>query len=146
MGYRSDVRIITSKKGYDKLRKHVEKYLKEKNDDSNLLEDADIRFVTSKGVLIGWDNIKWYEWCNWPEIDSILTGLDKLEKEDYSYRFSRIGEGIDDIDERYYDSKNRNGEDIPSIDIEREFNDEYMKDSLREEAYSCKEQDVGAEL
>lgn len=146
MGYRSDVRIITSKKGYDKLRKHVEKYLKEKNDDSNLLEDADIRFVTSKGVLIGWDSIKWYEWSNWPEIDSILSGLQELEKEDYSYRFSRIGEGIDDIDERYYDSKNRNGEDIPSIDIEREFNDEYMKDSLREEAYSCKEQDVGAEI
>ena len=43
-------------------------------------------------------------------------------------------------------SKNRNGEDIPSIDIEREFNDEYMKDSLREDMYCYKEQDVGVEI
>lgn len=146
MGYRSDVRIITSKKGYDKLRKHVEKYLKERNDDSNLLEDADVRFVTSKGVLIGWDSIKWYEWSNWPEIDSILSGLQELEKEDYSYRFGRLGEGMDDIDERYYDSEHREGEDIPYIDIEREFNDEYMKDGLLEDRKSNKEQDVGAEI
>ena len=146
MAYKSDVRIITSKKGFDKLRKHVEKYLKEKNDDSNLLEDADIKFVTSIGVLIGWDNIKWYEWSNWPEIDSILSGLQELEKEDYSYRFSKLGEGIDDIDGRYYDSENREGENMPYIDIEREFNDEYMKDSLREDMYCYKEQDVGVEI
>ena len=146
MGYRSDVRILTSKKGYDKLRKHVEKYLKEKNEDSNLLEDADVKFVTSKGVLIGWDSIKWYEWSNWPEIDSILSGLQELKKDDYSYRLSRLGEGIDDIDERYYYSENREGEGIPYIDIEGYFNDEYMKDALREDKFSYKEQDVGAEI
>lgn len=146
MSYKSDVRIITSKKGYDKLRKHVEKYLKEKNDDSNLLEEPDIRFVTSKGVLIGWDSIKWREWSNWPEIDSILSGLHELESEDYSYRFSRIGEGIDDIEERYYDSEHREDEDIPYIDIEREFNDEYMKDGLLEDIRSNREQDVGVEI
>ena len=31
MGYRSDVRIITSKKGFKELRKFTDNYLKEKN-------------------------------------------------------------------------------------------------------------------
>ena len=31
MGYRSDVRIMTSKKGFDELRKFTDQYLKEKN-------------------------------------------------------------------------------------------------------------------
>ena len=62
MGYRSNVRILTSKNGYEKLQKHVSEYLKEKNIDYNLLENSDLRFVSSKGVLIGWNYIKWYDW------------------------------------------------------------------------------------
>ena len=38
MGYRSDVRIVTSKKGFEKLKEYVEKYLKEPSAKYNLLE------------------------------------------------------------------------------------------------------------
>ena len=43
MGYRSDIRIITSEKGFEELKKFVTKYLKEHNEDYNLLENCDIK-------------------------------------------------------------------------------------------------------
>lgn len=41
MGYRSDVRIVTSKNGFEELKKFVENYLKEHESDEseNLLND-----------------------------------------------------------------------------------------------------------
>ena len=143
MGYRSDVRIITSKKGYERLHKHVEKYIKDKKVDYNLLENADLRFVSNKGVLIGWNCVKWYEWSDYHDVDSIMNGLEKLEEENYSYRYARIGENYDDIDEMYYDST-KEGEDIPYIDIARGFYDSDMEDKLQEK--KNKKQDKGVEI
>ena len=143
MGYRSDVRIITSKKGYERLQKHVEKYIKDKKVDYNLLENADLRFVSNKGVLIGWNCVKWYEWSDYHDVDSIMNGLEKLEEENYSYRYARIGENYDDIDEMYYDST-KEGEDIPYIDIARGFYDSDMEDKLQEK--KNKKQDKGVEI
>lgn len=143
MGYRSDVRIITSKKGYERLQKHVEKYIKDKKVDYNLLENADLRFVSNKGVLIGWNCVKWYEWSDYHDVDSIMNGLEKLEEENYSYRYARIGENYDDIDEMYYDST-KEDEDIPYIDIARGFYDSDMEDKLQEK--KNKKQDKGVEI
>ena len=141
MGYRSDVRIITSKKGYEKLQNHVKKYLKSKKEDYNLLENADLRFVSNNGVLIGWNCIKWYEWSDYHDVDAIMDGLDKLKEEDFSYRYARIGESYEDIDEVYYDS-NKYEDELPYIDIVREFGDHYMKNELEEK----KDQNVIKEL
>ena len=117
MVYRSDVRIITSKKGYEKLQKHVEKYLKDKKEDYNLLENSDLRYVSSKGVLIGWNSIKWYEWSDYAEVDSIMDGLNKLKDDDYSYRYARIGESYCDLEEDYYDSRSNDEDFDADIDI-----------------------------
>ena len=47
MGYRSDVRIMTTKKGFNELRKFTDKYLKDKNFTyGNLLEDLEINEET----------------------------------------------------------------------------------------------------
>ena len=146
MGYRSDVRIITSKKGYEKLQKHVEKYLKDKKEDYNLLENSDLRYVSSKGVLIGWNSIKWYEWSDYAEVDSIMDGLNKLKDDDYSYRYARIGESYDDIDEEYFDSESREEDYLPYIDILREFGDDYMEAELEDEKKKKTEKDKGVEI
>ena len=43
MGYRSDVRIVTTNKGYDELKKYTDNYLKENNFKyDNLLEACDL--------------------------------------------------------------------------------------------------------
>lgn len=144
MGYRSDVRIITSKDGYKQLQRHVQKYLKDKKSDYNLLDNLDLMSVSSKGVLIGWDTIKWYEWSDFTHIDSVMDSLQKLKEDDYSYRYARIGENYEDIEEEYYDSRNRGDDYIPYIEIIRDFDDDYMKKELIADAK--KEKDKGVEI
>lgn len=53
MGYRSNVRIITTKKGFDELNKYVTQELqsKDKNNNYNLLDDTAI-FEETKEVII----------------------------------------------------------------------------------------------
>ena len=55
MGYRSNIRIITSKDGYEKLKEFVTNYLKEHNEDYNLLEECDIRQKGKNQVNFGWN-------------------------------------------------------------------------------------------
>ena len=63
MGYKSDVRIMISIKGYDELKKYTDNYLSEKNwKHGNLLNDCDVRNVNSDSVYLGWDEIKWYDY------------------------------------------------------------------------------------
>lgn len=131
MGYYSDVRVIVSKKGYKKLRKYVDeeaKKLATPNYDYNLLNSTDILKVNHIGdndeILIGWNYIKWYE-SNEPgwydEVRIIMEGLKQLREDRMSYRFSRIGEDLTDIEEDFWD------EDEDPIDsyvyIERCFDD-----------------------
>ena len=61
-----------------------------------------------------------------------MKGLDYLSDNDYSYRYSRIGESYDDYDEQYFDG-NRKGElylEYPSLI--RAFDDEYVISMLKE--------------
>ena len=106
MGYRSDVRIITSKKGFEKLKEFVGKYIEENKDEDiqNLLESFDINKSDGKQCYFGWNYVKWYE-NDLKDVDSIMNGLDYLEENGYSYRYTRIGEEHDDIEERSYDSE-----------------------------------------
>lgn len=121
MGYRSDVRIITSKKGFDKLKKYVSDSLGVDNHNINLLENPDILSVHKNYVLIGWDDIKWYEYCDFKEVDSILSGLKYISENDYSYQLSRMGENIDDFVEEYV--QNENDIILPYPQVVRTFDD-----------------------
>lgn len=106
MGYRSDVRIITSKKGFDELKKYVSNVLGDDNLKINLIENPDILSIHKNYVLIGWDDIKWYEYCDFKEIDSILDGLNYLSENNYSYQLSKMGENLDDFNEEYIQNDN----------------------------------------
>lgn len=58
MGYRSDVRIITSKKGFDRLKEFVtNKIANSKNPDMyNLMENLGFEHDNSYSKYFGWNN------------------------------------------------------------------------------------------
>lgn len=133
MGYRSDVRIMTSKKGFEELRKYTENYLAGKNwKGGNLLDDLDVDKETTIAKFMGWNQIKWY--TDWEEyyadVMAIEKGLDYLEDKQYSYRFARIGENNDDYEERYFDGENDENYDLEYPSMIREFDDEYVKEQM----------------
>lgn len=107
MGYRSQVKILVSKEGFRELKDYVEKesikFKKPDNDyDYNLLKLADSIRCDGDQVVITWDDIKWYEGC-YDDVDTIVHGLEHLCSEGYSYRFYRVGESYEDIEETCVD-------------------------------------------
>ena len=123
MGYRSDVRIMTTKKGYNKLRKYTDEYLKSKNYKyGNLMDDLDLNEETKYAKYIGWNDIKWYEGDD--DIDSIMSGLDYLEENNYSYRYARIGEN-------YFESDKEEEQDLEYPSMTRYFEDEWIVNQMK---------------
>ena len=131
MGYRSDIRIITSEKGFEELKKFVTKYLKEHNEDYNLLENCDIKQEGKKQCYFGWNYVKWYE-NDYEDVDAIMEGLQHLSDKEYSYRYMRIGEEYDDVEEQYCDGEKDKNIFLEYPSMIREFDDEYVKEQLKE--------------
>lgn len=105
MGYRSDVRIRTTKEGYEVMKNFVEKYIKENVSedaqglDWNLLNSAEIT-ETGNSITLDWENIKWYNGIDgYQDVDAIMKSLDELSDKDIDYQYMRIGEENNDIDE-----------------------------------------------
>lgn len=131
MGYRSDVRIITTKKGYNELKKYVDAYLKNREIDYNLLDNCDVFKHGNEEYYFGWDNVKWYEnYEGFEDVDAIESGLDFLANNGYSFKFSRMGESYEDYDERYFD----NNWELNDIPFCRHFNDDEINYCLESEA------------
>jgi len=104
MGYRSDVRIRTTKEGYEVMKKFVENYIKEKElkgTDWNLLEHV-IKTEMEGIITLDWNYIKWYEGIDgYEDVNAIMKSLDILDEKGIDYQYMRIGEEYDDIDERW---------------------------------------------
>ena len=126
MGYRSDVRIVTTRKGFDELKKYTEKYLKEKNYTfGNLLDDLDLNHETRTAKYFGWNSIKWYEDCEgYEDVDAVISGLSHLEKNNFSFRYARIGEDYSDYEEIYFDSTKKVEQGLEYPWLNRNFDDE----------------------
>lgn len=132
MGYRSDVRIITSKNGFEKLKEFIDKYLKENSGDEiedNLLDICDIKQEGKEQIYFGWNCIKWYD--EYTDVEAIMKGLECLEEKEYSYRYMIIGENYDDIEERYYDGKKDEEINLEYPCMIREFDDEYVMNLIK---------------
>lgn len=142
MGYRSDVRIVVSKEGYELLKEFVEYYLKdnvkkEEINEMNLLKSVDIKTEGKNQVYLGWNYLKWYDGYN--EIDAVMKGLEYLKDKDMSYRYARIGEDFTDFEEDNYDSKTDNL-DLSYPAVERYFDDSYF-DGVEEEPKPIKKKE-----
>lgn len=143
MGYRSDVRIITSKKGFKELNNYVKDYLS-KIDESNynLMEDLKFKVENKYSCYFGWNWVKWYE-NSYPSVDAIMSGLEHLREKDLSFRYSRIGENYDDYETDYHESEKEEEQDFEYPSILREFDDDYVIDMMNKnspvEEYDCNE-------
>lgn len=107
MGYRSDVKIVVSREGYRELKDYVEreciKFKRPNGDyDYNLLKLAESIRSDGDQVVVSWQDVKWYEGC-YDDVDTIMHGLEHLCSEGYSYRFYRVGESYEDIEETCVD-------------------------------------------
>lgn len=131
MGYRSDIRIVTSKDGFEKLKEFVTNYLKEHNEDYNLLEKCDIKQEGKNQYYFGWNYVKWYEY-DYTEVDAIMEGLNHLGENEYSYRYMRIGEDREDYDEQFYDADRESEPDLEYPNLIREFDDEYVLSLIKD--------------
>ncbi|WP_165249363.1 hypothetical protein [Adlercreutzia sp. ZJ141] len=101
MGYRSEVRIATTKEGYGQMCDRIE--LASAGFSTYPLmgpgrrpefyeEDSDC-------VVFGWDSIKWYDGFL-ADVTNVTDALDKLEEDGVPYEFCRIGESWEDIEFR----------------------------------------------
>lgn len=126
MGYRSDVRIILSIDGFNELSKHVEYHLKlnNLNDHYNYLKYMDVVHKSKDSIYFGWNDVKWYE--SYDGVFPIMSGLKKLEENQYSYRYMRIGEDYGDVDEYFNDGKKDENVDLEYPSMIRRFDDKYV--------------------
>ena len=136
MGYRSDVRIMTTKKGFEELRKFTDNYLKDKKFTfGNILDDLDFESETKYAKYFGWNGIKWYDGCEgFEDVDAIVDGLKHLADNDYSYRYARIGESYDDYEEDSYESNREEEQDLEYPSMNREFDDDWVVDQMKLDA------------
>lgn len=139
MGYRSDVRIITSKKGFNELNKYVKDYLSKLDfDEYNLLDNLGFKAENDYSVYFGWNWVKWYS--SYESVDAVESGLQHLKDKDMSFRFARIGESYDDYEEDSYESENEEEQDLDYPSMIREFDDSYVIAEM-DKASSVKEYD-----
>lgn len=128
MGYRSDIRITTSKEGFKVLSEFAKKYLENKNKDYDLLKDLDLMVEGKEQCYFGWDYVKWYDGYN--DVDAIMKGLEYLEDNNYSYRYMRIGESYDDCEEQSYDGEKDENIYLEYPNMIRDFDDDNIKGLL----------------
>lgn len=101
MGYRSEVRIATTREGYDLMCDRID-FISEGHDSYPLMgsERQPEFFDEENGtVVFGWDNIKWYAglFC---DVTNVVEAMGELEEQEIPYEFCRIGEDWDDIELR----------------------------------------------
>lgn len=133
MGYRSDIRIVTSVEGFKQLSEFVKNYLKEKKlnaEEYNLLENLEVKVEGKEQCYFGWNYLKWYD--GYPDVDAIMEGLDYLGENEYSYKYMRIGESYDDCEEQYYDGIKEDNIELAYPNMIREFDDDYIKDLIQD--------------
>ena len=134
MSYYSDIRICTTKEGYEELCKFVNEKLEGTVAyNYNLMNSPDVFFEGNGNVYFGWNSVNHF--YDSEEGSAVLRGLDYIEAKGHGYKYSCIGEALDDSEERCCDGEN------DTVFIEwpcliRTFDDEDMKNGLSGPAIS----------
>lgn len=100
MGYRSEVMVAITVENEDNFKKYLEE-LKD-NRFFHLIDGDTISTNGKDGIKLHWPSIKWYNtFGSYPEINEFESWLDEIvEDEGTSYHFIRVGEELEDVEER----------------------------------------------
>lgn len=101
MGYRSEVRIATTREGYDLMCDKVDSVSAERTSYPLMGSDRQPEFFDEESgtVVFGWDSIKWYEGLL-SDVTNVVEALGELEEQEIPFEFCRIGEDWNDIEFR----------------------------------------------
>lgn len=98
MGYRSEVRIATTREGYERICKRVDDLGKSSNVYPLISTKVKPDFFDEEDgtVAFGWDHIKWYD-GDYEDVTHVSKALAELEADGLPLEFCRVGESWDDI-------------------------------------------------
>lgn len=121
MSYRSDVKLVTTKAGWERLEQAVGKV---RSDDEYeywvTTEGESERPCEGKYVLAEWDNIPWYDWEG--DVAALMTELRQFDKLGIPYEFVRAGEEYGDVEQL---TNRGNAHDMPSLWVAQEIRVSY---------------------
>lgn len=126
MGYRSEVKLITTKEGWKK----IEQAVKQASPDNYeyLLADEYVCLIRNgEYVLYEVSDIKWYDTppYGFPEIIAFKQALYNLDEDDIPYEFMRVGEDYTDVEYLPYRVYKDKYQDMPTLGLERTIEVEY---------------------
>lgn len=136
--YRTDIRLVVKKEGFEILKELCKV---EKNEFLNdLMDEKNIKNKIADIVYLGWNN------ANYTMVEFIKDSLYKLEDDDISYNIAIRGENNDDVEIYGNIAEKDIGKRIPEPYIERSFNEDEIKQEIEEYAKSFKEKDKVDEI
>ena len=136
--YRTDIRLVVKKEGFEVLKELCKA---EKNEFLNdLMDEKNIKNKIADIVYLGWNN------ANYTMVEFIKDSLYKLEDDDISYNIAIRGENNDDVEIYGNIAEKDIGKKIPEPYIERSFNEDEIKQEIEEYAKSFKEKDKVDEI
>lgn len=114
MSYYSDVKLITTKKGWEQLRQAV----KQADPDADLMDyPRTLTTQEKQEYLLGeWNDRKWYDW-DFADLKAFMHELGLLDE---PYDFMRIGEDYEDVEHLYHDTRDYPHY-MPKLWLEREI-------------------------
>ena len=141
MGYKTDVRLITTLKGFREIKKFAELKLSENEENAEVLKEPDIEQKYKDIIKLGWNDMRGNE------VELLQECMLEFMEKDITYRAMYLGENIEDIEENSYTSPRDNKKCIPYPSITREFDEEederqlkqYLKENVnnKEEEMEC---------
>ena len=99
MGYRSDVRIATTREGYELMCERID-FISEGLGSYPLMGSEHMPdFLDEQGgcVVFGWDSIRWYAGL-FTDVTNVVEALEELAECEIPYEFCRVGEEYGDIE------------------------------------------------
>lgn len=120
MGYRSDVKLVSTKEGWERIKRAVTIA----NLDNTYLVDDELVVPVCNGKYILYE-IEWVKWYDsYAEVDAFMHALFLLEHDNIPYNFIRVGEDWGDIEEHSNTMYNKYP-DLPCLTVNQEIIVEY---------------------
>lgn len=126
MGYKTEVRLITTLKGFKEIKKFAEEKIAKNNKDAEIFKEPDIEQKYKDIIKIGWNDMRGNE------VTLLQECMIELMEKDITYRAMCLGENIEDIVENSYTSSKDNKKFIPYPSITREFDEEEDERQLKQ--------------